>query len=772
MQKYINITKSTSYFNSEQVSLSQTIFKIMLLRKIFHKISNYLIAKKLFFANEKLFFNFTKLINIKSLVMKLKNLLLIITLSSLYSATTYAQLLVSHDTLPKNVVLEEFTGYKCQYCPDGHARAQAISDNNPNRVVLVNIHQGTYAVPTVPDPDYRTSFGDPLAAQSGIGGYPCANVNRHYFSSYSDIGGTSMNRGYWAAAASIILGQTSPVNVGISSSFDSVSRLLTVTAELFYTANSSQSTNYLNIALLENNIISKQNVLGSWNYTYQHNHMLRHLLTGTFGDTINTTTAGTYVQRIYTYTVPAGYNIENCDVAAYISETHQEIYTGNQVKADGGTTLVIGYLKEPAENIVLSTESDTNQFSLAFCTNLSTTENYIFKLNEDAPDDWSVYFKIDTITCSDSIALDIVDSSTFNIELYIIPGNSAFITTASLTVYSPSNPGSPVLTQELIVISNVTDLIINNDEMWGDGSTISTQDFEQKYNDGLTAANNSNFTATSKTTFMKLYNAGKHTEIGHIYYNVGWSFPSLTNELVTAFSSILNNGGNLFISGQDIAWDTWDANGTGSSTTKTFFTNYLNASFVNDGGSANSQFTPLQSDSLLGLLGTSSIVNVYGGSNFYPDQINPTGIGIPVFCYNGDTSKIGGVRATNGTWKTVYLGTSLEMISDDQVRNNILVRTHNWFHGMYDFSISENTNNFSYSIYPNPGNEYFIFNSETTSNFYSISIFNIYGKLIAQFQTNSSIKIETSNWNSGLYNLSIYDNQSKKISNEKLLIMH
>ena len=52
---------------------------------------------------------------------------------------------VSQSPQNKNVVLEELTGINCQYCPDGHKLAQQLSDANPGRVVLVNIHAGGFA---------------------------------------------------------------------------------------------------------------------------------------------------------------------------------------------------------------------------------------------------------------------------------------------------------------------------------------------------------------------------------------------------------------------------------------------------------------------------------------------------------------------------------------------------------------------------------------------------------------------------------------------------
>ncbi len=73
-----------------------------------------------------------------------------------------AQTFVSTTPANKNVVLEEYTGINCTYCPDGHKRANQFADANPGRVVLINIHQGSFANGT---PNYKTQWGDALAGQ-------------------------------------------------------------------------------------------------------------------------------------------------------------------------------------------------------------------------------------------------------------------------------------------------------------------------------------------------------------------------------------------------------------------------------------------------------------------------------------------------------------------------------------------------------------------------------------------------------------------------------
>ena len=246
----------------------------------------------------------------------------------------------------KNIILEEFTGITCGYCPDGHLIGQTLHDNNPNDVFLINIHTGGYASPQGPGTDFNTSFGAAIASQSGLSGYPAGTVNRHQFT-MTQGGGTAMSRGDWGSASSQLLSQPSPVNVGIQASVDMATSTLTVDVEVYYTGSQTITTNMLNIAVVQNNIEGPQtggqsNNPGSMlaNGNYNHNHMLRHMLTGQWGEQISTITPQTLYSNTYTWTIPSqisGYPLSpildptNFAVVAFVSEGQQEILSGTEV---------------------------------------------------------------------------------------------------------------------------------------------------------------------------------------------------------------------------------------------------------------------------------------------------------------------------------------------------------------------------------------------------------------------------------------------------------
>lgn len=240
-----------------------------------------------------------------------------------------AQTIVSTSPENKNVVLEEFTGIHCVYCPQGHAIAQSIQDANPDDVFLINIHTGGYATPSGDEPDFRTDYGDVIASQSGLTGYPSGTVNRHVFSG----GATAMGRGDWTSASNQILGESSYLNVGVEAELNVQTRELTVHVEVYYTGDSPEATNKLNVALLQDNTLGPQTG-GDMGDEYVHMHRLVDMVTGQWGVDITSTTTGSFIDETFTYTVPDYYNnveavVADMKVVAFVAETTQEIISGN-----------------------------------------------------------------------------------------------------------------------------------------------------------------------------------------------------------------------------------------------------------------------------------------------------------------------------------------------------------------------------------------------------------------------------------------------------------
>ncbi|SMC84397.1 T9SS type A sorting domain-containing protein [Moheibacter sediminis] len=259
----------------------------------------------------------------------MKNIFTKFLLVGLAPLAAYGQTIVSTTPENRKVILEEFTGINCVYCPQGHVIAEQILENNPGKAFAINIHQGGFATPQGGQPDFRTPFGNAIANQTGLTGYPSGTVNRHVFFNNKTI----LDRGQWASSANQLLNLPSYVNMAVEASVDIDTRVLTVHVESYYTGDSPQSTNRLNVALLQNNTTGPQTG-GNQGNNYNHMRRLVHLITGQWGEEVTTTTTGSFVNKNYTYTIPESYNnipaiLSNLEIVVFMSESQQEIISGN-----------------------------------------------------------------------------------------------------------------------------------------------------------------------------------------------------------------------------------------------------------------------------------------------------------------------------------------------------------------------------------------------------------------------------------------------------------
>ena len=278
-------------------------------------------------------------------------LLFVLTFSFLFS---YAQTPSFVSTSPENkkVILEEYTGIHCSACPGGHSQSQTLYNANTGNIFVINIHTGSLAEPSPGEPDYRIDpTGNNLlwASVPGAGGvgFPGGTINRHEFGTtpapQNGSGTFLYNQGDWPTIVPQILAQNSPVNVGIQAHADATNTLI-VDVEIYYTGSQTVSSNKLNVAVVQNNVVEDPMVQagGSSNSfyydastgTYTHQHMLRHLMTGQWGEQIDIISAGTFVQKQYTWTLPLDINgtpldPTNLEIIAFISESSTEILSGN-----------------------------------------------------------------------------------------------------------------------------------------------------------------------------------------------------------------------------------------------------------------------------------------------------------------------------------------------------------------------------------------------------------------------------------------------------------
>ena len=253
-----------------------------------------------------------------------------------------------------DVLIEEFTGAWCGYCPRGGLALSAICASDPH------VHGAA-----IHDNDQMSTTESNIIDVAYEAGYPSGTVDRSYNTTHSAY---AIDNSYWAAATTAREAVVVPASVALSNvTWTSGSRQISATVTT-HIAGDIKGTYSVNLFVIENRVYGPladitdngynnhsyyyadntspfYNVgltTGAWTTgvagltpaVYQHNHVVDKMIGGAYGDNsiIASTlvTAGTNIPHTFTWTLPAGnttnaaaahrYNEDNCYVIAVVSE--------------------------------------------------------------------------------------------------------------------------------------------------------------------------------------------------------------------------------------------------------------------------------------------------------------------------------------------------------------------------------------------------------------------------------------------------------------------
>ena len=133
-----------------------------------------------------------------------------------------------------------------------------------------------------------------------------------------------------------------------------------------------------------------------------------------------------------------------------------------------------------------------------------------------------------------------------------------------------------------------------------------------------------------------------------------WAFPSLDIDDRLVLTEYLDNGGNLYLSGQDLGWDLNENPGDSSQTA--FFYNYLHADWGgDDAGVSSAQGVP--GNPISDGLNFNIYQPGYPSANQYPDYFTPHDDADLIFTYSNELNM---GLSYKGDYRLVYTGTGLE----------------------------------------------------------------------------------------------------------------
>lgn len=231
--------------------------------------------------------------------------------------------LPGNSTVTRNVLLEDCTGFQCTNCPAAAITAQQLKTVYGDRLVVVGVHMGHFADPS-PGTNYLTNFhttaGDEYKTTFGIDFYPAGLVSRKQ--AYPGIYGYA--HGNWSSAVASLIDQEAEMNLWLGPiTYDATANTVsgTVNAAILKPVTSARN---LTLYLTEDHVADWQLDNGVNVPNYDHRHVLRAALNGTWGEELVAGSAqvGDTLTRAFTYPVPGNVlHPENCALVAYAYST-------------------------------------------------------------------------------------------------------------------------------------------------------------------------------------------------------------------------------------------------------------------------------------------------------------------------------------------------------------------------------------------------------------------------------------------------------------------
>jgi hypothetical protein len=319
---------------------------------------------------------------------------------------------------------------------------------------------------------------------------------------------------------------------------------------------------------------------------------------------------------------------------------------------------------------------------------------------------FKVFYGTDAIFFNDSTA-----EFTENLILNGLPNDSIFF----FRLQAFSSSGYSLFAEVLAAVPSQNPhavLIVNGFDR---GSSGNTNNFIRQHGKAFFNNGYSFSSAANEAVLQGLVSLENYQIVDYILGDESTADETFSTTEQESIKVFLRNGGKLFVSGAEIAWD---LDYKGSTTDKDFIYNYLKSQYVNDApnGQAGVYY---QVESISGTIFDGlGIFNFDNGSQGtinvrYPDVINGINGGVNSLKYSNVTNQFAGVNfeglfpggVTAG--KVVCMGFPFETIYPESKRNLLLEKVISFFNRPVDVkeNIESNPTAFHlYQNYPNPFN--------------------------------------------------------------------
>ena len=220
-------------------------------------------------------------------------------------------------TTSKCVLLEDYTGVRCNNCPAAGEIALDLQKQYGHSVVVLGVHSGFLSAPIGGYPNFKTTDGDAWYSFFGFDSNPIGTVNRKLNGGVYAFPSTE-----WADAVANTLQEECTMAMASNVEYDEASRNLKV--DISSKALVELPDTYsLTVCIMEDSIVGKQLLPTGDDLNYVHRHVFRKTLNGTWGEELNTAALAPeeVITKSYSVKLDEAYKAEQCYIIAYVANT-------------------------------------------------------------------------------------------------------------------------------------------------------------------------------------------------------------------------------------------------------------------------------------------------------------------------------------------------------------------------------------------------------------------------------------------------------------------
>lgn len=216
----------------------------------------------------------------------------------------------------QNVLIEEYTGVRCQNCPAGAKAIEDLKNVYKDRLVVLSIHGGFFAQPTNAENKFSLDNNDGkelIRIYNQPLGYPSAIINRKQFDGTLFVGGPS-----WAGHIANELQRVPDFGLQLITSKDIQTRTVNINCQIKQLNERSAEDRFISVVIVENNIIDAQLTPTGVDINYIHNHVMRKFITPVQGEKIVGLSTVSDKSFNYRYVIPAEWNMTHVKTVAIL----------------------------------------------------------------------------------------------------------------------------------------------------------------------------------------------------------------------------------------------------------------------------------------------------------------------------------------------------------------------------------------------------------------------------------------------------------------------